>query len=850
MLWRVARRSRQPFLPIFTPLSHLPRRPSLTCTRPVSLNLQRKGPDVEDNAVDHTITPAPPAPTALRMSNPTPDLQRPSLPPRPAEFPANSFPPPELLALIDSALIWTASKEVLFQHLQAIPTPRHLRPLFLDSRRLCRFARQMITTSRPGRAVRVLILARTLGCPHMNKELFETLTLHLSLARQWRWVLLLETMAHRQLGRSTVQLLNWHTRALIETRHYARLDRVLARFEEDGLLPSQRTFHLLISGHIRNHNLPLAMKALRAMQDAGFSILPSTQAVVVAAYQSLGPDTLVKSQALQILPFSDGKTQTFILNSVLKLCIDARDIEWMSLILQVFQLDHMDIHRTITSSGSPLSLDPDDEEHIRAVSSFHLLRSSLRVAPDIVTYTMLLNYAALEHDLSSSIGLLAHMQGASITPNSTLVAALIRVIFAADMPVAAVKIIEDICQNDAFAREVLDDLASELSANNDIVLPFIEVPPSVEIFNALASGLLPLLGLDGLRYVFQLMGACSITPDTHTLQILVSHLSNVEQTDPEIVILVLRDLMSLVSYPTTRHLEFVLQSILCRERRRAGRSAWVNRRSRTPAHATPTPPTRLVEVDDLVDSTAGLVLSPNVPHQHLLRPIIQILTAKGVRPDRSAMALRLHYEVSQAAMNIAKTVFQDMLDRGMYPTAYHYAALMDGYASAGDLDAAHAVLRSAIEAGVRPTTVMYTILIAGHARQEEPELAARTFQNMLDAGVKPDIPAVDAAVSAYVAVGQYKTAKEVLLALWSSVAPPRDSQEGSLKTLIGELRALRPSKQGTSKLSRNERRMFKRKLQTVVDAWKRAATAPVRREKKELGERAVHSCTQGQRPKI
>ena len=206
------------------------------------------------------------------------------------------------------------------------------------------------------------------------------------------------------------------------------------------------------------------------------------------------------------------------------------------------------------------------------------------------------------------------------------------------------------------------------------------------------------------------------------------------------------------------------------------------------------------------------------------------------------MALRLHYEVAHAALDTAKEVFQEMLDRGMHPTAYHYAALMDGYTNTGDITAAYTVLQSAVNAGVRPSAAMYTILIAAYARVAEPERATQTFQDMLDSGVQPDIPAVDAVVSAYVAARQYGAARETLLTLWPSVAPPRNNRAGSLKALIKELRSLDTSNNRRKALNKTERRLFKRRLQLIVKDWKRVAVDEERLHTEDLRP-YDHVCT-------
>jgi len=51
---------------------------------------------------------------------------------------------------------------------------------------------------------------------------------------------------------------------------------------------------------------------------------------------------------------------------------------------------------------------------------------------------------------------------------------------------------------------------------------------TVEIFNALAAGMLHLYGVDGLQACLRLMHLCEVNPDCHTQALLESYLINAE----------------------------------------------------------------------------------------------------------------------------------------------------------------------------------------------------------------------------------------------------------------------------------------------------------------------------------
>jgi pentatricopeptide repeat protein len=130
--------------------------------------------------------------------------------------------------------------------------------------------------------------------------------------------------------------------------HFVRLDRAFGLFNEEGLLPSQRTFHLLLSGHLRNRNIGKAMDVIQQMLKAGFTINARTQAIVISAYRRLGPDVVVQTRALNALTDADANTSTHILNALLQFSIDARDTERVSSLLR-----HLDFGTFDVSQLSP-----------------------------------------------------------------------------------------------------------------------------------------------------------------------------------------------------------------------------------------------------------------------------------------------------------------------------------------------------------------------------------------------------------------------------------------------------------------------------------------------------------------
>jgi len=185
-------------------------------------------------------------------------------------------------------------------------------------------------------------------------------------------------------------------------------------------------------------------------------------------------------------------------------------------------------------------------------------------------------------------------------------------------------------------------------------------------------------------------------------------------------------------------------------------------------------------------------------------------------------------------MDMAKNVFQIMLDRGLHPNEYHYAALMEGYVTSGELAAAEALMDSAERGGIKPNCVMHTILIVGYARQKSPERAIRVLRHMIATGVRPDVPAIDAITSVFFAIGAHHLARQTLISLWPVVAPlPQNFERVSLKTLMFHLRNLRRGRDPSKELSDHERRRLRGKLKKLFRTW--FAQGNLRMDKKHHG---------------
>lgn len=708
----------------------------------------------------------------------------------------------------------------MLAHLRSSSLSEH----FLDRTKATKLAETMVHDEEPQRSLKVLHLAHMLGCS-LKPSAYECVAHGLVGAKHWDLVPKVLRLAKKDIGRVTVRLLNWRVLAMIECSQFGGLEGTLDDFASEGLKPNRRTFHLLISGHLRNHNLRSAKDAIIKMEDGGFEVTASTHARIVSVYRPLGSATDVQNYALEALQDLDGHLGTITLNSVLQLSIDARDKFGILRALSLFH--HESGHPSLAVEfGALFTLHDGNDSTI-------LERQDIKIPPtppmpDAATFTILINYAARRRDLATSLRLVQRMQSLKLRPDASTTAALMRSFFLASRQAAAVRIAADMCSK--HVPETLFD-ALGLSSQPQYEAPFraIGIPLAPTVFNALMRGVIDDHGLKGARRVLRIMQICKVDPDAKTIEIFMSHLEKAGGARPRELILVLRNLTSTKVPPTLDHVHIIMKSVLRREKLLIHGSGWdVTAAKFSPRRLDMSryPEGLISGRADSFDPTAGIELPRKLSYRALIKPIIQSLSSRQIKSNRKTMAIRLRHEaIAQSDIRNAEEVYREMLARGMRPTSLHYAALMEGYALSGNLRTAKTVMASALEAGIPANVVMYTILIVGYARQGHPEQAMRVFQNMIAVGIRPDIAAVDALASAYFAVGDYQLAKRVLLSLWDHVkARPEDLQRASLKQLAQTFR-LRHSKRNNDdflprKLNKSEGRLLRWKIARLVRVWK------------------------------
>ncbi|KAF8560456.1 hypothetical protein OG21DRAFT_1430293 [Imleria badia] len=712
-----------------------------------------------------------------------------------------------------------ASKEEIVVLVSDINASFKLRRYFRQRESARRLAQFLASTSRPSRAHSVMTLAHALGC-RFKPNHFETVLHQLSLKEYWSSIPPLVSLARDQCGKTTARLLNWKIRAFIECHRFGHLNHVIEEFARDNVQPTRRTFHLLVSGHLRNQDLDSAKRFLQLMEKAGFPLDASTHALIVTAYRSLGLDPQVHARALEALPHVDVRTSTRVLNSIIQHFLDVGD--------ECSAAKH--INRMI----APVTSRRETAHHpggttigvVGARSS--LIHSSLPssertpvIHPDAATFTILINYLNSRRQFHRIHKLVNRMVEIGVKPDAGVVAALIRTYCLSGRDDMAMSLLAAMLDSDADARSVLALLHVKDMPQLPIDIKGIGL--TVHVLNAALPRVMEVRGLSGARFIMRIMRSEGIQSNAATIEVFLNYLARMEHIETCRLTQVLRSTSRKVHGLTIRHLNIILRSALRREKHRVHGSGWdttAAKFSPTRRYTSAFPENRNILTSENFDPSGSL----RHPHDDsCIRSTILALSRKGIKSDRATFAMWLRHEgIADPTLGTATSVFRHMIDKGMHPNRYHFTSLMDGFTRAGNMEAAEQVMRSTKAAGFEPDVVMWTVLISGYGRKGEPGLAMRAFRTMVAAGIPPDVPAIDALAHAYFAVGAYSVARKVLLELWPRVKPfPSEFKDAPLKQLARTFR--RSGNAGATRresLTLQEQRSFNRKLRQVLQEWK------------------------------
>ncbi|KAG6895732.1 hypothetical protein C0992_012961 [Termitomyces sp. T32_za158] len=722
--------------------------------------------------------------------------------------------PPNVIDRVKVILLSDGSDQSILKHLKKSSALLSHLSNYEHARQI---AETLACTTRPAVALRFLHIVNLLGYK-LGYVAYEDVSFRLAEKKNWNGVLSAVSLAQQHRGSLSLRLLNWRTRAYVENENYKALQNILEEFKEHGKEPTRRTFHLILSGHVRNCDIYQAKECLKKMTEAGCPPDAATHATIATHYRRLGPDQDVEAQALQGLGDLTPTSAVALVNSLITLRLDAYDLAGAIQLSKLFDRTLIEpVLATITSGQDSSMTEPAEFQDIPTISE--------PLTPNAATYCLFINYQATRSNLHGALQIFRAMLVAEtqITPNA--LASLIFALYKGGKGDIAVRMVANLCSPDGNPSPLFDRLLSSTTSDD---LPWVpsNIPLTVRIFNALIKGVLSTHGLEGMEIVLQIMHVYNVKPSAATLEILLNHVKRVEGGHARVLSRILRHLSSSDILPTLRHLHVIFSSILRTEKNLVHGFGWDNIAARfsstREAHERPYPEHRLSGDAASFDPTAGIEVSQALRQRSLIRPAIESLKSRDILSDAPMLSLRIrHDSLIRPDLDAAKEIFDVMLERGIYPNEYHFSALMEGFARAGDLEGASNVMNSASRAGVKPNVVMFTILIVGYAHKGNPDKAIQVFEDMISSGIAPDVPSIDAVASSFFIVGAYTMAKTVLRTLWTYIQPfPAEYQDIPLKRLAQAFRLLHTKhEKGNFELPKEDRLALHTKLIRIRALW-------------------------------
>ncbi|PPQ89400.1 hypothetical protein CVT25_002218 [Psilocybe cyanescens] len=710
-----------------------------------------------------------------------------------------------------------ASHQPLEKILRFIRKSSSLLHFFSNRRTIREIAKELAQSPKPHHSIQILNLAYHLGHT-LNASAYESVSFRLAQSRNWDMVLGVVGAARKHVGHTTLRLLNWRALALMESQRYSSLRRILDEFQAADITPIRRTYHIILSGCLRNHDLAGAKRSLQDMRDAGIHMDATTHALISNSYRKFGVDPQVRYNALASLPGLTPGMRTTVVNNILQSALDADDLSTAFRLLSLFR------DKTVISTLS-LASTKFAFERIQPNSDNLPPLLGLDVKPNSDTFALSMNYLIQNLDYEGSLEVANKSILLGIPPSANLVTSLVHTYFLQGQGDNAIHMLSHLSVTSK--TEGWNALRIDSLGGHDLPsLILTHVPLTTRMFNALLRGILNRQGLSLVPNIFSIMYANNIRPNARTIEVLLSYMNQVNIPHPRTFFQVLRALTTASPIrPSVQHMHNIVSRIFRDERAMVVRSAWsrhfakrmdssrLRRRKRIPILGT----------TDSFDPLAGIEIGKHLSYRTAARPTVQSLTAHEVKTDSVMVFLRIRRQsVLHLDVDSAHRFLETLMARGMHPNVYHFGALVEGYALAGRFASALEVMKSASNSGVKPNIVMYTNLIAAYARRQDIKSAVSMFKAMLAAGITPDIPSIDAVVSAFHAKGDHKTARDLLKALWVYIQPfPKNLADADLETLLSHFRSVDSAPSKKAKFTLTKRLQTYLQVRKIIRAYRR-----------------------------
>ena len=681
-----------------------------------------------------------------------------------------------------------ASPKVDQELLQFIHNTPNLVDFFSCPKKVHALAQCLAKSRTPAYAPRILQLAVQREC-HLKDDAFESVSFSLADSKHWEMVLKVVEVSKSIRGRLSVRLLNWRARSLLETRKFAELPLVLNEFAEAKLQPNRRTYHLLLSGHLRNNDLDSTRECLRTMHHANIPPDASTHVLIVKQYRNFGPVHSVRQKSLALLPTLPVDSGVIVLNSLIRSSLDINDLPTAR-----FLTDHFEPPSTnlfLAALSCPFPDRPSPHTKIPGL------------VPNATTYSIIVNFATKRGDYHSAAGLLNTFSTSGQVVTHDIVAAALNLYFSSKKAEKAAQLFAQLCAEASVAPEIYEAFSSQPSSSQPVLVTS-NVPLNTRICNAMLQGALN--NSADVRPILAIMSAAGLQWNNITVDILLRHLREASDLSSSDLLSTLQNLTRSPSNASMIQLHKIFGRIVEEEKAVQRRQARASSKAKTSSEPTTPASSAVATVWDPFDPLAGMVVPPSQDRAgEDLRHFISMLDP-GLKSDSPTFAQRIQVEaVLNKDIAAAEEVFNTMRERGFFPNEYHYNALVEGFALAGKYRQALKTIEIAERSGIKMGVVAYTILISSFGKRRLPRLASRTFRWMLEQNVKPNFRTIDALVQAFCHVGWLPRARWSLLRLWPMVAPlPEGTDAMNLKELRQRFRSLDPQAKAKGQLTRDE----------------------------------------------
>lgn len=656
-----------------------------------------------------------------------------------------------------------------------------------DDVAVCRVAERLSRSHNPHQTLRLLEAAHAAGVCY-GQNVYEQIAFYLAKAKRWCLVLSIVNCGIQKTGRTTTRLLNWRGKALLETQQFAQLNELLGDFEQYGLKPQRRTFHLLLKGHLLNHNVTQAKRTMIDMEGAGIPVDNSTYTTIVSAHRCLGSDKSTEEKTFALLMDAGPYRKIMLMNTLFRHHLDKHDFPGALRVLDI-------VGRSSKGRGHQFD---ESEGHV-----FGIIKPSTYVSvADCVTHSLLIEYLSKHeaHRVDQGLELLR----CSLLPlDCQVAAALVRMYYLQGSETRALSVLLDACHSPSLRSMLCQELGYDGGLRPSSFS--FQGEPTAELFNSVLNGSMAIHGIRIAPVILSLMRYVRVKPDSATLEILISYLKTRKLMSLNDFLCCLQGLISAELSPTRKQLNQVLSALVNFKIRGFRKDGWNALSYRVKSGRTFSRSTGL-ERDGpalLIGTDLGMVVhNSSTLVREVVGSLVESLESRGIMADRATFALRMRFDAytlppAQATEAASSTMLR-MRELGLFPTIHHYAALIEAHCMANNFDAAYASIEDAASDGVLSAPFshvkLYTIAISAYAQQGKASLALQVIQKMLRNGVPLDAAAVHAVVGAFFAVKAFRLARSLLLELWPIVAPfPEELRDAPLRILVAGLRKIRTS---------------------------------------------------------